>query len=151
MAQVLNAPLPQHKTFRLGMQPQVWKCGNSSCKNLVSDVYRKSSFRKYCSVLCRDKVNQEKRKQRKQRKQILRIIPSKPCEYCKKIFTPKKKSTTRFCCKRCNFRALRGVVIHKQCDQCKKTIESLSNRKYCSKRCKLIHYHLDKLKELGIP
>lgn len=64
MAQVLDAPLPQHQAFRLGVRPQIWKCGNLSCNNLVSDVDRKSKFKKYCSSMCRDFVNQKKHRER---------------------------------------------------------------------------------------
>ena len=64
MAQVLDSPLPQHQTFRLGIHPQLWKCGNTKCTNLVSDVDRKSKFKKYCSIKCREFVNQKKHRER---------------------------------------------------------------------------------------
>jgi len=150
MAQVLDAPLPRHQAFRLGVQPQIWKCGNVSCKNLVSDVDRKSKFKKYCSSDCRNYVNQKNRREREKKKKLPRLVEPRICQYCQKSFTPKKKRTTRFCSLKCNWRKLRGVTLEKFCINCKCSIKHSKNRQYCTRRCKLIHYHKDKLQSLGV-
>jgi len=129
MAQILAAPLPQHKNYRLGMQPQLWKCGNVSCNNLVSDVNRKTNFKKYCSIECREFVNKEKRR-----------LKLRPCGFCSKEFIPKKKVTTRFCSPLCATRSSRGVIIHSRCTECLKQISIFGRKRFCSKRCKDLNY-----------
>ena len=138
MAQVLEN-IPPSKTKRLGMQPQIWRCKNPDCSNLVSDVNQKTIPKEYCSNSCRDSFNRKKFNER--HKQNI-------CEYCHRLFIPKKKRTTRFCSLQCNWRNLRGIPIQKKCTNCKCLIKHSKNKQYCSTRCKWIHYHTTKLLEL---
>lgn len=148
MAQVLDAPLPFHKSCRLGVKPQVWKCANPECKKLVSDVDRKSKFKKYCSTECRTFVNDNKRRERNQKKVLTRKVEPRPCKGCGKLFTPRRKRTTQYCSTICNVRICRGNRIMVPCGNCGVQIKSMRNKQFCSEQCREIHFHRTKLEEL---
>lgn len=145
MAQVLDAPLPRHQTFRLGVHPQLWKCGNLECKNLVSDVSRKSKFKKYCSTDCRNYVNQKNRRERDKKKSIARVLEPRACNACGKSFIPKKKRTTKYCSMLCSVRVRRGNKINIECRNCGIELKSMRNRQFCSLKCRLVNFHKNKL------
>lgn len=42
------------------MQPQIWRCGNPNCSNIISDVNQKTIPKKYCSDECRQAINRSK-------------------------------------------------------------------------------------------
>jgi len=148
MVQVLEHPLPFHKSWRLGVTPEVWKCGNPECNQLVSDVDRKSKFKKYCSTACRTYVNDNHRRERNHKKILKRKVEPRPCKACGKKFTPLKKRTAQYCSTICNIRVCRGNRVMVPCGNCGVQIKSMRNTQFCSAQCREINFHRTKLEEL---
>lgn len=146
MAQELYT-IPPSKTRRLGMQPQIWRCGNPECTNLISDVDQKTIPKTYCSTACRESVNNRKRNEKN--RLVKRIFVPRPCEFCSKIFIPKKKNTTRFCSHLCSVRSFRGNKININCGNCGITFKSKKNKQYCSEKCRITRLFKRKMEALN--
>jgi hypothetical protein len=121
------------------MQPQIWRCKNQECTNLVSDVNQKTIPKEYCSVECREYVN---------RKKLNEKYKVCTCEYCTRVFRSKKRGT-RFCSPLCAVRKARGVKLHSKCEECDKPISIFGRKRFCSKRCKKLSYFKRKVGELS--
>lgn len=104
-----------------------------SCnKEFITDLYLK----KYCTKVCKLKVERTKRKNTYQRQPP---IPSRNCKGCNKIFNPKSKANTYCsgeCCKVNNFYIPRWKGIETNCKLCNLVfVQNSPNQKYCSSEC----------------
>ena len=132
MAQVLQN-IPPSKTK--SMQPQIWRCKNTECTNLISDVNQKTIPKLYCSQECRDRVNNLKKKVRF-------------CKVCN-ISLIGRNGKTRYCSHKCYWKTrVKGSSI---CSVCNKEflLVLYGRKKYCCSKCNLVGRYVQVIKKLG--
>lgn len=113
------------------------------CGELIDDTLHKKSKPRYCTK-CKPQ-----RLDKNHGKYYTRVQPNpRPCEFCGKLFTPKKRRTARHCSKVCNYRALRGIKLRVNCIECGKPIPETGTRKYCSRVCCQINAYRNAIKKL---
>ena len=128
------------------MAPDLWKCENPTCPNLISNVGTKNQRKRFCSDYCRNKIYYEKKGRRHEKV----VLEPRPCEYCNKIFKPKRASTARFCSKSCNWRDLHKVKLCVSCVLCGAPIKPFGKKIHCTRRCAILNSMLRTLKKYGV-
>lgn len=120
------------------MMPALYKCKNPHCTNQISNVDHKSGrVKEFCSQKCRSHtrwINTPKK-----------IPQPRMCAYCGLWFTPKFKTTAKFCSDSCSVRAKRKIKINKICLNCGNAYQAVANRKHCTRKCALISFHRNAL------
>ena len=128
MAQVLEN-IPPSKTK--SMQPEIWKCGNPNCTNMVSNVDQKTIPKKYCSDECRQAINRSKRNAKYVKSQRYDKRNTRPtwvkCSGCSDDMLPLVANTTK-----------NGIKYHfkvpiRYCPKCKivKPLEEMEVLQLC--------------------
>lgn len=138
VAQVVES-IPPSKTRRLGMQPQIWRCGNPECTNLISDVNQKTIPKTYCSTACRDTVNRKKFNQKHK---------MRTCVICGCSLEGRNRKT-KYCSTTCYWKT--RVKGKSTCSICSTEFELVlyGRKKYCSPKCNLVGRYVQVIKKLG--
>lgn len=116
--------------------PRYAKC----CLECNGEFKTNNKHQKYCSPECEGKS----------RRRTISFV----CSECGNKFIPKMNDRTTYCSRECYFKAkhknakpkINNVIVAKNvlCAECGKEFQTCRGQKYCSDRCRMIHYNTKK-------